>query len=336
MTDRLAVGILSAAHVHTDAYASYLTAFPDVELIGITDTDETRSRKAADRHGVKHLSRASLLDRIDAGIICSENATRPDWFQAAADAGVDVLSEKPLAASYEQAQDIVSTYETSDIVAGLVMPLRFLTLAREAKEAYDSGTIGDVQFITGTNRGVMPGGWFVDPELSGGGAIMDHTVHILDLVRWITGREVDEVYARSGTAFHNIPVEDVNVLSMVLEDGTPFVLDGSWSRPDSYETWGDATLELLGSDGVVAIDPHEQTIRKTTDSGDEKGLELVGYRVDENRASLENFLSSVREGTEPLTGLREGYKEMAVLEAAYESSERGEPVEVRYDDRPNG
>lgn len=331
MSDRLAVGILSAAHVHTDMYATHLAEFPDVEFVGIADTDEERGREAADRHGVEYLSRETLLDRIDAGIICSENGTRPEWFEAAAASGVDVLCEKPLAATYEQAREITATYEASDVVAGLVMPLRFLEIVRETKAAYESGAIGDLRFVTGTNRGMMPGGWFVDPDLAGGGAIMDHTVHILDLVRWITDTEVEEVYAKADTAFHDLPVEDVNVLSMRLEDGTPFTLDGSWSRPDAYETWGDATLELLGTDGVVSIDPHEQAIKKTIDHGDDPGLELVPYRADENRASLRNFLSAVEEGREPLTSLEEGRKEMAMLEAAYESVEREEPVEVRYE-----
>jgi len=330
MSDRLAVGILSAAHVHTDAYATHLADFEDVEFVGVADDDGERGRATAERHGVPYHSTDDLLDRLDAAVICSENARRPGWFEAAVEAGVHVLSEKPLAGDRDQAETITDVYEDGDVTAGLVMPLRFLPIAERAKSKYDAGAIGDVQFLTGTNRGNMPGGWFADPELSGGGAVMDHTVHILNLVRWITGREVREVYAASGTHFHDIPVEDVNVLSMTLDDDTPFTLDGSWSRPEELEIWGDATLEVLGTDGVIAIDPHEAMIRRVRDTGDEPGSQLLPYGLDENRRSLRDFLAAVREGRDPRSTIEGGRREMAVLEAAYESIETDDPVVVDY------
>lgn len=330
MSGGLAVGILSAAHVHTDAYAEHLADFTDVDFVGVADDDAERGRATAERHGVEQWSTTDLLDRIDAAVICSENAKRQEWFEAAADAGVHALCEKPLAGDRSAAETIAEVHRSSGITAGLVMPLRFLPIAERAKADYEAGEIGDVRFLTGTNRGKMPGGWFADPALAGGGAVMDHTVHILDLVRWITRQEVTEVYAAAGTRFHDIPVEDVNVVSMSLEDGTPFTLDGSWSRPEELEIWGDATLELLGTDGVISIDPHEATVRRTRDTGDDPGAQLFRYGPDENRRSLRDFLTAVREGREPRSTIEDGRREMAVLEAIYDSIETGEPVSVEY------
>jgi UDP-N-acetylglucosamine 3-dehydrogenase len=329
MSKDLPVGILSTAHVHTDAYAELLAEFSDVDFVGVADTNESDGRETAERYNVSFLETGALLDQVDAAVVCSPNATHHEWIEQAADAGVDVLCEKPLAANREQAAHIVNTCEKSGINAGLVMPLRFNPLARQAKQKYDEDILGELKFITGTNRGKMPGGWFIKPELSGGGAIMDHTVHILNLVRWITGQEVSEVYARSGTHFNDIPVDDICLLSMELEDGTPFTLDGSWSRPDAWDTWGDATLEMLGTDGVISFDSNEQLI-KVTEDGETSGIRSVGYGGDANKGSLRNFIEAVRGDQDPLSTIEDGAREVAVVEAAYESVESGKPVAVDY------
>lgn len=330
MSDRLSIGILSAAHVHTPMYADLLAEFDDVDFVGIADDDAERGRETAAEFDTEFRPADELLADADGVVVCSPNATHDEWIAKAADADVDVLCEKPLAATYEQAQSIVDICRDAGINAGLVMPLRFNPLAQQAKQEFDAGTLGDLKYVTGTNRGKMPGGWFVDPELSGGGAVMDHTVHILNLVRWITDQEVAEVYCKSGTEFWDIEVDDINVFSAELEDGTPFTLDGSWSRPEEYDRWGDATLELLGTDGVLSIDSTERALKHTRDGGDDPGVKSIGFGSDPNRGSLRNFASAIREDRDPLSTVEDGAREVAVVEAAYESAERGEPTPVEY------
>ncbi len=325
------MGVLSAAHVHTDAYASQLAERDDVEFVGITDEDSERGREAAERHGTEYVAGAdALLECIDAAVVCAVNADHREWFERAAAAGVDVLCEKPLATTLEDARAIVDVWRESGIRAGITMPLRFCEPARRAKRTLDAAGIGELRSISGTNRGQMPGSWFVDPEHAGGGAAMDHTVHIVDLVGHLTGLEVAEVYAAIGTRFHDVPVEDVNVLSMELSDGTPFLLDGSWSKPDSWHTWGDATLELTGTHGTVGIDYTDQSLVHTVASGPDSGVHTAFYGTDANAGLIADFVASVREGHDPEITPDDGLKAVAVVEAAYESAESGEPVEVAY------
>src|SRR5699024_3302326 len=107
----------------------------------------------------------------------------------------------------------------ADIRLGMAMPLRFSDPVRRAKCALEEDDVGTIHAITGTNRGQMPDSWFVEPNQSGGGAVTDHTPHIVDLVHHLTGERVTEVYAESGTRFHDLAVEDVNLLSMELDSG---------------------------------------------------------------------------------------------------------------------
>ena len=57
----------------------------------------------------------------------------------------------------------------------------------ELKQQLDTGVLGDIYSVKSTNHGSMPGRWFADPKLAGGGAVLDHTVHVIDLLRWFWG-----------------------------------------------------------------------------------------------------------------------------------------------------
>lgn len=329
----VSLGILSAAHVHASEYAALLAEREDADLVGIADEELDRAREIADRHGVECVSEAeadALLERLDGALVCSSNARHAEWVDRAVDAGVDVLCEKPLAPTLEEARGIVDRCRDADVGLGVAMPLRFSEPAKRARTALESGEIGSVRSISGTNRGRMPGGWFADPDAAGGGAVMDHTVHVVDLVSDLTDERVAEVYAETGTRFHDIKVEDVNVLSMRLTDGTTFLLDGSWSRPEAWHTWGDATVEFVGREGTIAVDCFDQLLRHTAASGADEGIRTVFYGTDPNAEMLGDFVDSVAEGSDPAVSPQDALAAVAVVEAAYESASAGRPVEVEY------
>lgn len=322
------VGILSAAHVHTDAFAAALAARDDVDFAGVVDEDADRGRETADRHGTEYVTDVeAFLAELDAAVICSPNVDHREWIERAVDFGVHVLCEKPLATTVAEAEAIVDVWESSDVEVGVAMPLRHSGPAQRASDQLDAGAIGEVHSISGTNRGQMPGGWFPDPDLSGGGAVMDHTVHIVDLVYHLLGETVADVYAEIGTRFHDIPTEDVNVLSMELSDGTAFLLDGSWSRPDEYHIWGDATVELIGSEGTISVDCTGQRIWHTEDAN-KAGVRSVNAGTDTTGAMVDDLITAVREDHEMMTTPDEGLLAVAAVEAAYDSARTGEQVEI--------
>lgn len=320
------LGVLSTAHEHCNSYAAAIETIDGAEIVCVADEDPERGQAFADRHRIEYLPVEDALSRIDAAIVCAPNADHGEWVTEAAAAGVDVLCEKPLASTVKDAREIVEACE--DITLGVAMPIRFSDPAVQAKKVIEDGAIGELQTIVGTNLlKKMTAGWFVDPELSGGGAIMDHTVHVLDLVRWMTGEEVTEVYAETGTRFSDIPVEDIDVLSMELTDGTAVTHDGSWRQPEEWDTWGDVTLRLIGTEGVLTVDCFDQTIDLTRDSG-EPGRNAVFWGSDANAGLLRDFLDALREDREPEIPGDEGLAEMRVVEAAYESAETGEAITI--------
>ncbi len=321
------LGILSAAHLHAHAYADILTELDGVTVAGVADTDADRGRGFAADHDLKYRDRDALLESVDGAVVCAANTAHDRWVRAAAEAGVDVLCEKPLATTAATAADLVGACEEAGVALAVAMPLRHSTPAREARRLVRDGGVGEVRSLSGTNRGTMPGDWFIDPELSGGGAVMDHTVHIVDLAHWLLDTRVTEVYAETATRMHDIPVEDVNHLSMRLADGTTLLLDGSWSRPDGAPFWGDATLEVIGTEGTANIECFGQRF----DRIDADGVSSVYWGDDPNEGMLRRFVETVRDGCPPATSGTDGVAAVAVVEAAYESAETGQPVTVAYD-----
>lgn len=331
MTVRL--GVLSTAHQHANTYAAVITALEDAELVAVADEDADRGQSFADSHDIEYGSVDEVLGRIDAAVVCAANANHGNWVREAAWAGVDVLCEKPLTPTAEEANELVTTCKSAGVTLGVAMPVRFSEPIRQAKAAFDDGAIGDLQAIVGTNllQTMAAETWFTDPDLSGGGAIMDHSVHVVDLARWFTGQEVTEVYTETGTRFSDIEVEDIDVLSMELADGTIFTHDGSWRQPDEWDFWGDVTLRLLGTDGVIEVDCFDQTLTRTQDTADDPGIDSVYWGTDINAGLLRDFVSAVRDGRSPAITGTDGVREVRVVEAAYESAERDEPVAVEYE-----
>lgn len=327
----LRAGLLSTAHVHTSGFESRLNAMAGVEFVGVTDDDADRGREAAERLDAAFHDPDDLLSSIDAAVVCSTNVTRRRWVEAAARAKVHVLCEKPLATTLEDARAIVDACDDAGVRLGMCMPLPFSVPAERAKAAYEAGEIGDLRVAVGTNRAWLRDrhltGWSADSEHAGGGAAMDHTVHIVNLVRWITGEEVVEVDATFSTMHEDLEVEDVNVLSMALSDGSAFTLDGSWDRPDDGAYWGDATLELIGTAGEISVDVFDQTLRRTREG---EGIDDVYWGSIPDEGLLRDFVDAVEDDRPPRVTGEDGLQEAAVVLAAYESDACGEPVAVEY------
>ncbi|WP_224337540.1 Gfo/Idh/MocA family protein [Haloprofundus halobius] len=324
------VGICSTAHVNAEVYAALLSKLPSADLVGISGRNAERTRRYANSVGTAAMSHAELMRATDGVLVCSPTAIHGELIDLALQHDVAILCEKPLATSLTEAKSIRDRCEEQGAVAKMAMPIRYSRPMQRLKERYESGAVGDLLAVSGVNRGRMPGGWFVDPKLAGGGAVADHTDHIVDIVRWITGEEVTEVYAETDTRFYDIPVEDVNVLSMTLSNGASFLLDGSWSTPQKNPFWGDAEVDLVGSEATLSADCFGYRYSHVRDIGHDTHNESIYWGADPNNALLRAFVASIRGESTLAASFDDAVRTAAVIAAAYESVERGEPVDVTY------
>jgi predicted dehydrogenase len=264
-------------------------------------------------------------------VVCSENRNHARDAVAALESAVDVLCEKPISTRVEDARAMIQASVDTGRQLRTAFPVRYLPAMRQAREIVRSGGLGRILAVNGTNHGRIPGGWFLDPELAGGGAVMDHTVHVADALRWMLDAEARSVYAEIGTFFGADGIDDGAILTLELEggviaDGAFATIDPSWSRGEGYPTWGDVTLRITGTSGVLEVDAFAR--RLTTFDHEAGCTSWTHTGEDMNVLMLEDFLRGVTEGSPAGASGVDGLRALEVVLAAYRSAEDNEPKAV--------
>lgn len=320
------IGMMSFAHMHANSYADALTKMKDVQIVGVFDESVERGQKAAALFGTEYyMDQEEFLSLdTDAVIICSENNRHKEMVISAAKAKKHILCEKPIATNIEDAKEMIQVCQEQSVILQIAYPVRFSTPIRHLKRLIDNGELGDIIAFRTTNRGQNPGGWFVDQEKAGGGAVLDHTVHMVDIMRWYLQEEVTEVSAIVDSYFHHIEIDDAGLLTLEFANGVIASHDPSWSRFAQYPTWGDATIEVIGTKQIVKVDAFKEHFRMFV-SG-EKSLEHVFYGNDMDFGLVQDFVQCVREGRKPSVTGYDGLKSLEVALAAYESSKLKQPI----------
>ncbi|MBS4208189.1 Gfo/Idh/MocA family oxidoreductase [Bacillus sp. FJAT-50079] len=317
------VGMMSFAHMHAYSYANALLKLPNVELVGIFDDDVARGRNAAEQFKTKHYDHqaAFLAQEMDAVIICSENNRHKEMVVNAARAKKHILCEKPIATTIEDAEEMIRVCEDNQVVLQIAFPVRFSEPIQQVKRLIDDGDLGEIIAFRSTNRGQNPSGWFIDKAQSGGGAVLDHTVHMVDIMRWYIGKEITEVHAIVDSFFHQIDIDDAGILTLEFENGVIASHDASWSRFSQYPIWGDATLEVIGTKQTIKVDAFKEHFRMYSDGN--PSLNYVFYGNDMDFGLIQDFIECIEQKREPSITGYDGLKALEVALAAYSSSKGG-------------
>lgn len=324
------IGMLSFAHSHGNSYLRELMKLDGVQVVGLYDPVYERVKQHIEEWGLPYYDdhHKLLAEEMDAVVICSENVEHGRFTADAARAGKHVLCEKPLGVSIEQMQQMIAVCQENNVQLMTAFPCRYLAAVIDAKIAIDDGAIGEVLAIKGTNRGRMPGRWFIDPALSGGGAVLDHTVHVMDLMNWILDTEPEEVYAEVGELFHdNLGIDDAGMIHVKFRNGALGILDPSWSRPVGYLRGADVTMEIIGTEGVISVDGFAQANETFFSESGKTVRSFWGEGMD--GPLVKDFIRALRDNVPVSITGEDGLRSTAVALAAYESSRLGKPVKVR-------
>jgi predicted dehydrogenase len=326
------IGVLSAEHVHASKYVSVLASIAGARLVGVWDHDPRRAAIVAGSAATRAFDDIEeLLASVDGVVITSANAFHRQLVERAAAAGVHVLCEKPLATTVEDARAIVNACGRADVRLMTAFPMRWNAAVRSLEATMRSGALGRPVFLEGANTGKMPdgeAGWFVDPALSGGGAVTDHVVHLVDVYRWILQSEVVEVYAVANRILQDrfTGVETGGLVSLRFADGVLATIDCSWSKPQSYPAWGGLSIDAVGTGGAFRVDAFRQ--RLVVYGTGEVGVSWNAWGPDADVGMLEEFLAVVRENREPVVTGFDGLRAVEIVDAAYRSIATGGPVSL--------
>ena len=179
--------------------------------------------------------------------------------------------------------------------------------------------------VAATNRGTCPmEAGSSTRELSGGGAMIDHVVHVADLLRDLLGGDPARVQAQTGNNLYGRDWEDTAMVTMEWPDGIFATLDASWSRPKGYKTWGDVTMTVVGERGTIELDMFGPAIEVYG----ERGYRAAAYGSDLDAAMVDAFVRACLDGAPVPTTMRDGLQAARIALAGYRSVEAGEPVAV--------
>jgi len=323
------IGIMSFAHMHAYSYAACLNELPEAEFVAVWDDNAKRGRASAKQFGTTFVAGIEefLALETDGVIITSENVKHRAMVEAAAKAGKWILCEKPLAPGVKDAKAMVAACKKARVGLGTAFPCRYSPPLMEVKNLIASGEYGTLYAANCTNHGQFPGGWFAQDEWAGGGATMDHTVHVADVLRWMTGQEFVSVYCEKDTLLHpRLKTDDLGSLHLEMEDGLQVSHLASWSRSKSFPTWGDVTLEIVAEKGVIAVDAFNQKLNVYND--DAVKAEWAYWGGNPDLGLVKDFIAAVEEHREPtITGV-DGLRAVEVTAAAYKSAQSGRKVRV--------
>lgn len=330
----LKVGVMSFAHPHSETYVEILREMNGVRVMvsdpGPYGEGEERGAVLARRLRVAY---ADTFEELlewgpDAVIVASENVKHRDLVEMAAARGAHVLCEKPLATNIQDGEAILAAASAGGVVLMTAFPVRFSPAFLRLKNAYDAGHYGRIVGIHGVNAGKLPSerSWFTDSSLSGGGALVDHIVHIADLVNGLTGVRPKSVTAVTNRLLHDRPgfPETSGIVSIEYDDGMIVAIDCSWSVPDNAPRWGGLEMRVSGTRSSVDIDFFADVF----DGFGEAGPYVVEFGRSHDERMLCSFVEAARTGVVAAPDGRAGLDALRIVLAAQASDRTGATVHL--------
>lgn len=336
MTDRMRVGIIGAGAIVQVAHLPVLRRIKTLELAVICDSDLPKARVVADRFDIADafddIEEVLQYEKLDILLICTPNHLHESHIRAALSRGLHVLVEKPLATSVESVKRISQAVSRTDRVLMVGMNHRYRPDVQTVRGFVQSGELGPIESIRGSWHVFKPSrsqlGWRLRRELSGGGAMLDLGLAVLDLGLWLGGNPTPRrVSASFGKVGGDGPVEQAGSAYVVCESGPSIFLDVTWNHIGAGERFG---VGVRGLKGTASINP--LTVwKKMHGAPMDVSPSGVGSRESafsaSYRAEWAHFLAAIN-GDAKAPPLEDYLTLHQVMDAIYQSADSGEEVRL--------
>ena len=350
--EKLRIGIIGAGSISHFHMVGYQANSDIAEVTAVCDLNLERAQDFAKKYNVPHVYGSydeMLRDApIDAVSVTTWNNAHAPATIAALKAGKHVLCEKPLAMNAREAQQMEDTAKEAGRLLMVGFVRRFAQNTDALKAVIDGGDLGEIYSskVSVIRRWGNPGGWFSDKKRSGGGALIDLGVHIIDLARYLAGnpRPVS-VYAATFSKLGMKPditgvekyktadydeycdVEDAATALIRFDNGMVTYLNVTW-----VENAEDSSLmHFSGSKGGAQLEPvleiyqdRHHYLTTTRPKLQYQGLDMNDIFTKEIR----HFVTCARDGTPCLCPAEDGVWLMKILDAIYESAKTGHEVQI--------
>ena len=327
------VGLLGCGRIgrmHAELLAHQV---PGAELAVVYDIVDAAAAELSGRFGARHASSAEALiasGDTDAVAICTSADTHIDLLVAAAAAGKPTFVEKPLSLDLGEVDRGIAAADAAGIAVQVGFNRRFDASHRYVRDKVATGDLGEVHLVRVTSRDPAPPPTLLTPEVSGG-LFCDMTIHDFDMVRFVSGLEVTEVYATGSVlvdeAIGSVGDLDTAVVVCRHAGGAISTIDNSRQAVYGY----DQRVEVFGSAGMAASDnpPVATAMSRGPDGSSGPGLPyfFVERYLPAYVAEWSAFVATVGGAPSPCT-LADGRAALVIALAAWRSAREHRPVAI--------
>jgi 1,5-anhydro-D-fructose reductase (1,5-anhydro-D-mannitol-forming) len=258
MPKAIRVAVLGFWHVHAGDYAARAVEHPETELVAVWDSDVERGRDGAAEFGVEHVTGLeALLARtdLDGVLVTTATSDHRDLMTTVARAGLHIFTEKVLAPTVAECEEIVAAVDDAGVTLVVSLPRLYHGSTTAIRRVLDSGRLGELSYCRvrlshdgAVRRADAPTGWlperFFDPAYAVGGALTDLGAHPVYLAQLFAGREPDTVSA-TYRSLTGRAVEDHAVVTLGYSNGRIAVVEAGFVSDEPF------VVELHGTDGSL-------------------------------------------------------------------------------------
>ncbi len=341
-------GIIGCGMV-SDFHSAAISELEHGQLVAVSSRNADNVKRLTDKYDVEgYTDYTEMLKRLDLDIVCvcTPSGAHLEPAIAAAEAGKHVVVEKPLEITLQRCDEIIQACDEAGVQLCAIFNSRFTEGAELVKIAIENGrfgklTLGDAYVKWYRSQEYYDsGGWRGTWNLDGGGALMNQSIHAIDLLQYFMG-PVKSVQAFTDTLAHDrIEVEDVAVAALRFENGALGVIEGTTATyPGMFKK-----TEICGTKGTAVLEeedivkwefdpeiPQDNEVREKfaqqTDSGggasDPRAINHANHR-----RQMENLINGLENDASILVDGREGRKAVEIILAIYQSSREGSIVEL--------
>lgn len=329
MADKIRFGLIGAGGI-AQAYSAAIAGMENIVLAAVADVSPEAAKAMADQHGAKVFSTCEemLADgEVEAVIVSTPPLYHPEHCNAFLDKGIHVLCEKPLAIDSASAVSMVDAAKAGNAIFTMASKFRFVEDIQEARKLIDAGKFGEIILYENCFSGKvdMTKRWNSNPEISGGGVLIDNGTHSLDIMRFLLG-DLSEIRVVEGSRIQSMSVEDTVHVFVRAKSGAMGCIDLSWSmhKPSDY------FVSLYGSEGTIQIGWKGSRYKLNDDKGWTEfgtGYDKIGCFQNQ----LTNFANAIQKGEELVITPEDGIASVCTVEAAYQAMERSEWEPVKFE-----
>lgn len=352
MDKKLGIAILSFAHGHAATYARQIVTFPDAQLIACWDDNQERGQTQAEKFGMAytpHLEDILENPAVDAVIVTSETNRHADLAVAAAEAGKNILCQKPMALTLADCERMKQASERAGISFAMAFQMRHDPMNIKMKELVESGAVGRISMVRRRhcidvlfNKDFIngPAHWHLEADKNMG-MFMDDAVHAADWFRWMLGNPVS-VMAEIDNTVTDVAPDDTGVAIYRYPNRAFGVLTNS-----SVTLAAESTTEIYGDEGVIIQNYGDMPSTKTAPRDGTPPLKL--YRKGEGWQTFDfpipqsqgdriagvprPWIDSLKNGTPPPANAEDGLRSVEMVLGAYRSASEGRRIHFPLEEK---